>query len=351
MSCCGTESDPEAKKVSKAIDGTIKKERKLNDLRFKLLLLGTGDAGKSTFAKQMKRLYTGPFSTAEREKFNVILKNNILSNIKLLINGMQAKNISVEPKLKDDLKKVIEATELNIEIGESIALLWNDPAIQKVYEMGREISRLGCQTAYYMENVQRISKPDYVPTDEDVFRAKIKTTGIIETLFNAGGFSFNLVDVGGQRTERRKWLHCFDGTTAVIYLAALDAYDLVLEEDENTNRMQESLKLFAEISGSPYFKNASFILFLNKMDLLQDKIKHSPLSNLFPEYEGGSDPKLAIEFIKQKYLEVFTGNRIFNYLTCALDTDNIKKVFYSVKKILLKSDLDDCGLLSMVDDA
>jgi hypothetical protein len=47
-----------------------------------------------------------------------------------------------------------------------------------------------------------------------------------------------VVDVGGQRNERRKWLHCFQDVKAIIFCVALSEYDLVLEEDNNVNRMQ-----------------------------------------------------------------------------------------------------------------
>lgn len=45
---------------------------------------------------------------------------------------------------------------------------------------------------------------------------------------------YRLVDVGGQRSERKKWIHCFEDVTAIIYCVALSAYDLTLEEDETT---------------------------------------------------------------------------------------------------------------------
>lgn len=50
------------------------------------------------------------------------------------------------------------------------------------------------------------------------------------------GTIFEMYDVGGQRNERKKWIHCFDSVTAIIFVAALSEYDQVLFEDASTNR-------------------------------------------------------------------------------------------------------------------
>lgn len=42
-----------------------------------------------------------------------------------------------------------------------------------------------------------------------------------------------MVDVGGQRSERRKWIHCFENVTSIIFLVALSEYDQVLVECDN----------------------------------------------------------------------------------------------------------------------
>ena len=42
-----------------------------------------------------------------------------------------------------------------------------------------------------------------------------------------------MVDVGGQRSERRKWIHCFENVTSIMFLVALSEYDQVLVEAGN----------------------------------------------------------------------------------------------------------------------
>lgn len=119
-----------------------------------------------------------------------------------------------------------------------------------------------------------------------------------------------MVDVGGQRSERRKWIHCFENVTSIIFLVALSEYDQILFESENEvriplllhnlsidtktelsfvtiqNRMEESKALFKTIITYPWFQHSSVILFLNKKDLLEEKIMYSHLVDYFPEYDG-----------------------------------------------------------------
>jgi len=77
------------------------------------------------------------------------------------------------------------------------------------------------------------------------------------------------VDVGGQRTQRRKWLNCFDAVTAVLFLASASEFDQTLVEDNSVNRLSEAVNVFDTIVNNRIFQGISFILFLNKMDLLE----------------------------------------------------------------------------------
>ena len=173
-----------------------------------------------------------------------------------------------------------------------------------------------------------------------------------------------MVDVGGQRSERKKWMHCFQDVKAVIFCVALSEYDLKLYEDDMTNRMQQSLKLFKEICNNKWFTNTSMILFLNKKDLFEEKISRVDLSVCFPEYTGmffffaslswltplwqptgGKDCKTATKYIEDQFLaqnENFK-KQVYPHATCATDTDNIRFVFNTVKDIIIHEALEDFG--------
>lgn len=102
-------------------------------------------------------------------------------------------------------------------------------------------------------------------------------------------YTHSIFDVGGQRNERKKWIHCFDDVTAVIFVAAISEYDQVLYEESGQNRMYEALDLFDEICNSRWFKDTSMILFLNKKDLFEQKMKKVDIRNeeeeRFMDYE------------------------------------------------------------------
>ena len=61
--------------------------------------------------------------------------------------------------------------------------------------------------------------------------------------YEIDGSTFEMYDVGGQRNERKKWIHCFDNVTAVIFVAALSEYDQCLFEDASTNRYDTYVKV------------------------------------------------------------------------------------------------------------
>jgi guanine nucleotide-binding protein subunit alpha len=57
----------------------------------------------------------------------------------------------------------------------------------------------------YFDNIMRIAQPGYIPTEQDIVRSRVKSTGISESKFNVGQLTWKVFDVGGQRSERKKW--------------------------------------------------------------------------------------------------------------------------------------------------
>jgi hypothetical protein len=156
-----------------------------------------------------------------------------------------------------------------------------------------------------------------------------------------------MLDVGGQRNERKKWMHSFESVTAVIFVAAMSEYDQVLYEDGETNRVHEAIELFGEIVNSKWFYSTSMILFLNKSDLFEEKIKRVDMSCCFDDYTGGLDFTEGSDFLLERFLEQNehpNTKKVYHHITCATDTANIKFTFNVIKDIILRNRMKEVGL-------
>jgi GTPase SAR1 family protein len=223
--------------------------------------------------------------------------------------------------------------------------LWADPAIQHCWTYRNKYHGLVESVAYFIGKVEEIGRPGWIPTHDDLLRTRVRTTGIVEEKFvirDARGSTTEIVmlDVGGQRSERKKWIHCFDNVTAILFVASLSGYDQTLFEDHKINRMKESLLLFENIVNNSYFENTTIILFLNKHDLFQEKIEQKvPLSIAFPEYTGDNSHDDALEFIKQKFLSQRQqkDREIVAHTTCATDTTIMSRIMDAVIESVIKA--------------
>lgn len=172
-------------------------------------------------------------------------------------------------------------------------------------------------------------------------KGRIKTTGITETEFNIGSSKFKVLDAGGQRSERKKWIHCFEGITAVLFVLAMSEYDQMLFEDERVNRMHESIMLFDTLLNSKWFKDTPFILFLNKIDLFEEKVKSMPIRKYFPDYQGRvGDAEAGLKYFEKIFLSLNKTNKpIYVKRTCATDTQTMKFVLSAVTDLIIQQNL------------
>ncbi|XP_017694924.1 PREDICTED: guanine nucleotide-binding protein G(k) subunit alpha [Lepidothrix coronata] len=320
MGCTLSAEDKAAVERSKMIDRNLREDGEKAAKEVKLLLLGehAGGMGGSGGAMGVSSLRKG----------------------------------FVEGETRDDARQLFvlagsaEEGTLTAELSALIQRLWSDPGVQACFSRSREY-QLNDSAAYYLNDLERISQHSYIPTQQDVLRTRVKTTGIVETHFTFKDLYFKMFDVGGQRSERKKWIHCFEGVTAIIFCVALSDYDLVLAEDEEMNRMHESMKLFDSICNNKWFTDTSIILFLNKKDLFEEKIRRSPLTICYPEYPGSQTYEEAAAYIQSQFEELNRRRdtkEIYTHFTCATDTKNVQFVFDAVTDVIIKNNLKECGL-------
>ncbi|XP_023572871.1 guanine nucleotide-binding protein subunit alpha-15 isoform X2 [Octodon degus] len=327
--------------------------------------LRPGESGKSTFIKQLRIIHGAGYSEEDRRGFRPLVYQNIFVSMQAMIDAMERLQIPFSrPESKHHASLVMSQDPYKVTTFEkryAVAMqsLWQDAGIRACYERRREFHLLD-SAIYYLSQLERITEEYYIPTAQDVLRSRMPTTGINEYCFSMQKTNLRIVDVGGQKSERKKWIHCFENVIALIYLASLSEYDQRLEENNEENRMKESLALFGTILELPWFKSTSVILFLNKTDILEEKIPTSHLATYFPSFQG---PKQDAEAAKKFILEMYTGmykgcvdgsegskkgprsRRLFSHYTCATDTQNIRKVFKDVRDSVLARYLDEINLL------
>jgi GTPase SAR1 family protein len=362
----GESTQKNQKLVDEILTGELQTEEDLEKEKIKLLILGAGGCGKSTIFKQMKMLYGVQFSERQRESVIPTIHQNIILFMKRICDAVISFELMDTLESKIEFEKIRCKSEddvMDLESATHIRILWNDPAVQIVWNRRNEL-QLSESTQYYFNKLEQIADPCYIPSQEDMLYTRVITKGITTEKYVIDGTPFEIYDVGGQRAERRKWIHCFEGVTAIIFVASLADFDLKLYEDESVNRMVinvimyyvfllnlfpssyfncqvESINLFEEICNNKYFVKSSIILFLNKVDLFEEKLKRISIKSIpdFSDYTGKEcDVKDGVSYFKNKFLEKNNNpesKSIYAHETCATDTENIKVVFKACTEIIL----------------
>mmetsp|Transcript_16819 Transcript_16819/g.43715 ORF Transcript_16819/g.43715 Transcript_16819/m.43715 type:complete len:384 (+) Transcript_16819:99-1250(+) len=372
MACCGGQKS-NLKKKMEVIEKRFKMNKRDYEQQLKILLLGAGESGKSTIIKQMKVLYgdtrTGKkgYSDEERMQFAERVYRNVLKSTQALANKMLDEHgwelcVGGDAKLEDAMYDLLDIDAKDYTAADFAShtdifkRLWQSDGFQKAYRRKNEF-QLTDSTKYFFEQLlsdkpRTLGTPDYIPSVQDILRAREATTGIHEFQFvmehHGKSVIFRMLDVGGQRSERRKWIHAFEAVTSILFIAASSEYDQELIEDD-TNRMEESLALFEQLTEYVWFKRASFIIFMNKQDLLQKKIEGDPEADLppsplripFPSFKGpDGDYPAAKKYIQTMYEERYRGHSIAHYhSTTATDSTLVNKVFETVKAGLVEHHL------------
>lgn len=434
------DSDPflSSKNANDIIEQQLMMNFKKEKNQIKLLLLGTGESGKSTVLKQLQLLHHGSFSHRERSQYTQVIWADAIQAMKILI--IQARRLGIELQCDDPIKypdlfmskksvlssnaidmidaqkaggsdfmneyvlKYSERSEnkrhrkstgkaqsfikenivegmsdededdddgdgenkakysstsehgktmdensyqqIRTVLATAIQTLWReDVGIQQCFDRSNEFQLEG-SAEYYFENIMSFSGIDYLASDIDILKGRIKTSGITETVFQVNTREFKVLDAGGQRSERRKWIHCFEDITCVLFVVAVSEYDQMLFEDEKVNRIHESLLLFDRLCNSQWFANTPFIIFFNKIDIFQEKIGKSPIRKYFPEYRGGStDVDQGIKYFESLFTSLNRSDRpIYMHRTCATDTRSMKFILNAVTDLILQQNLKKSGL-------
>ena len=303
------------------------------------------------------------YSLTERESFIPVIHRNIFSIFDAILLFAEVNQIDLKHELnrmqgytEEEIDFFIEFIQMiqtvsplkfmcRLDMVSKVQALYASPPLQSLIKRRNEFD-LADHADYFINELPRICKDGFLPEIEDILRVRVKTVGIVEKDFQMGSnFQFKMVDVGGQRNERRKWIHAFSNVTIVLFIMALSEYDQMLAESDHENRMKESIDLFRDICENKHFRNKSIVLFLNKKDLFEQKLKETPLSSFFKDYNGDNSFNDATKYVT-KYFESLNKNskrKIYSHVTCATDTSAMKLIFDTVRGTILQELLHSDG--------
>jgi len=337
MLCC--KMGQNSAKPKQDLDDLLKLEAERAALQFKVLLLGAGESGKSTVIKQLKLIY-------QRKDMNdkwfmswvPILHANTFQCMQTLIQTAEKFDYKLEGQYAESAQKILaikieEEPVLTEALAIEIDELWKHEAIQKTYQRRSEYWLLE-SAVYYFDHAAEMAKDGFKPSEEHIVMARARTTGIIITEIEREDLLWRIVDVGGQRSERKKWIRCFDDVKAIVFVVNLAGYNSVLFEDQKKNRMKEEIELFTETVSNPVFKHTPIFLFLNKKDLFEEHIRKFPLTDLFPDFKGGENIHESIEFIASQFRSKLEASRQENFKYWPISARYKKDVKYSFQEFM-----------------
>jgi len=350
----GPEQDCEDPQVAKsrAVDKYLSHEKMQDMQKVKLLLLGPGSSGKSTLLKQFRILYGASFTYQELKIYSDVIHSNIRLAVLVLCKhcesfGYKTQFTAQELAIYNEMAQLEDGGDIDEEMGKKIAQFWASKAIQKTWNRRNETPIVETHKVF-LDDIDRISSKNWIATEQDLLHCRVRTSGIVEQTYHVDGTTFQIVDVGGQRTERKKWMHCFQGVDAIIYIVALNEFDKAMYENTSKNRMEDAIEVFREICANKLLRQVALIVFLNKRDLFQEKIQGTNIGSIpqFSDFPGGiGDFELGFKYFLQKFLNANENPKraVYPHITCATDTQNVVFVWQSCKDSILRKNLHRIG--------
>lgn len=304
-----------------------------------ILVAGSSQSGKSTFFKQVQYIQFNSFSEEDKKDVFTILKSNIIVGFKEMIELPKYKFSSSDSI--EYFKSKNPFDEFDNETMKHAKNVWSNKTIKKIWRNRHTISTLSIlHLDYCMKHLDRIYKSTEL-IHEDVLLARKRTTGNNTISFIHKEVEFKFIDVGGQRSERRHWDQTVQNPNAIIFFASLIDWNLETPGGK-LSKLEESLLIWEDVLANDNFSNAIFILILNKIDLLKEKIKRINFNETYPEFKGDSkNDRDVTDYIKDLFLEKAANKKetIQVHVTCALDTDQIKTVVSSIQAGILEKSI------------
>ncbi|KAH0800782.1 G-protein alpha subunit [Histomonas meleagridis] len=228
--------------------------------------------------------------------------------MQLLLIWLERNSMEISPDLEQAAQDILAlnpfACDFTPQLAESLQQLWQDPSIQTAYGHKDE-TIIPDNVGYFFDKIDDLQDEDYVPSDDDVLRVRVRSIGIDSITFDLDGAIIRIYDVGGQKNERSKWEKIMSEVGGCIYFVSLAEFDKPMFEDIQMVRINDSLEVFSQVVKKEEFREAPIFLICNKFDEFTEKIRETDcFTKVFPEYIGDPhDPDKCAQYIVDKFLE------------------------------------------------
>ncbi|KAI9463248.1 G-alpha-domain-containing protein [Lactarius psammicola] len=262
-----------------------------------------------------------------------------------LTDGVNGLNIA---EAVEEVGRILDASK------EDVKALWRSDVVQKMIKRRR--LRLEEWAEFFLGDIDRVAARDYVPSTDDILHARIQTMGVSEHLFevplHGKSVIWHLYDVGGARGQRHSWVPYFDEANAIIFVAPISAFDQYLDEDPRTNRIDDSLQLFTSICSNQLLKNIHLVLFLNKTDVLQNKLANGVRVSKYITSYGNrpNDYETVVNYFRAHFLQVHRKNNekkrvLYSHFTNVVDIKTTRSIIANVRDSIFRDYLKSAALV------
>ncbi|KAI9218643.1 guanine nucleotide binding protein, alpha subunit [Blastocladiella britannica] len=371
-----------AKTRSSTIDREIAKARKVEETMIRLLLLGTAESGKSTVLKQLKLIHHGNLNDRDSSTgatlssatnamsgsptlgdglpmdamtWKNVIRSNLADSLHLVLanvgvhgNGLRSDAAKVAAKtVMENSEALKNSSETEFEsLRGPLSTVLEDKGFKLAMSCGAKFNLLDSGPKF-IQNALNIIDAQYQPSNEEILLARLPTTSITETLLDIQGNPFKVYDVNGSAKGRSAWIPFFDHCHAIVFVAAISSFDQPLPDDPFINKLMDSMMVFEKVINHPLMKKSAFMLFLNKIDLLKEKLASgASVHEAFPDYGGSNEYEEVSVFFAQRFASLKKNPKVKAYVhfTWATQTSQIKTVLKLMHHTIIQLNLETAGL-------